>query len=119
MAQTISRIVFIIMSWRFFDYMDSFFDTEHLQRTYFKMAFPVMLGLVVTLIYNLADTYFIARTNNTNLIAGVSLCAPVFTSLWLLETFMDKVEALYFLECLEKMILKVSHVLVLSVFTFL
>lgn len=81
MAQTISRIVFIIMSWRFFDYMDSFFDTEHLQRTYFKMAFPVMLGLVVTLIYNLADTYFIARTNNTNLIAGVSLCAPVFTIL--------------------------------------
>lgn len=61
--------------------MDSFFDTEHLQRTYFKMAFPVVLGLVVALIYNLADTYFIARTNNTNLIAGVSLCAPVFTIL--------------------------------------
>lgn len=61
--------------------MDSIFDTKHLYRSYFKMAFPVVLGLVVTLIYNLADTYFIARTNDTNLIAGVSLCSPIFTAL--------------------------------------
>ena len=45
------------------------------------MAFPVVLGLVVTLVYNLSDTFFIARTNDTDLIAGVSLCAPVFTAL--------------------------------------
>ena len=61
--------------------MDSLFDTRHLYRNYFKMALPVVLGLVVTLIYNLADTYFIARTDNTDLIAGVSLCSPVFTAL--------------------------------------
>lgn len=61
--------------------MDSVFDTRHLYRSYFKMAFPVVLGLAVTLIYNLADTYFIARTNDTSLIAGVSLCSPVFTAL--------------------------------------
>lgn len=61
--------------------MDSIFDTKHLYRSYFKMAFPVVLGLVVTLIYNLADTFFIAQTNDTDLIAGVSLCAPVFTTL--------------------------------------
>lgn len=61
--------------------MDSIFDTKHLYQNYFKMAFPVVLGLVVTLIYNLADTFFIAQTNDTNLIAGVSLCSPVFTAL--------------------------------------
>lgn len=61
--------------------MDSFFDTRHLYRSYFKLAFPMVLGLVVTLVYNLADTFFIARTNDTDLIAGVSLCAPVFTAL--------------------------------------
>lgn len=61
--------------------MDSFFDTKHLYRSYFKIAFPVVLGLVVSLIYNLADTYFVARTNDTNLIAGVSLCSPIFTAL--------------------------------------
>ena len=42
--------------------MDTIFDTKHLYRTYFKMALPVVLGLVVTLIYNLADTFFIAQT---------------------------------------------------------
>lgn len=57
------------------------FDTDHLYRTYFKMAFPVVFGLVVTLIYNLADTFFIAQTNNTALIAGVSICTPVFNTL--------------------------------------
>ena len=61
--------------------MDSTFDTNHLYRNYFKMAFPVVFGLVVTLIYNLADTFFVAQTNDTNLIAGVSLCSPVFTAL--------------------------------------
>ena len=61
--------------------MNSVFDTRHLYRSYFKMAFPVVLGLVVSLIYNLADTFFIAQTNDTNLIAGVSLCSPVFTTL--------------------------------------
>ena len=61
--------------------MDAVFDTNHLYRSYFKLAFPVVLGMAVTLIYNLADTFFIAQTNDTNLIAGVSLCAPVFTTL--------------------------------------
>lgn len=61
--------------------MNSFFDTKHLVRSYFGMAFPSVLGMIVTLIYNLADTYFIAQTEDTNLIAGVSLCAPIFTTL--------------------------------------
>ncbi len=61
--------------------MASLFDTRHLYRSYFKMALPVVLGMVVTLVYNLADTFFIAQTNDTDLIAGVSLCAPVFTAL--------------------------------------
>lgn len=57
------------------------FDLDHLPRTYFKLALPVALGMIVTLIYNLADTYFIARTGSTSLVAGVSLCSPVFTAL--------------------------------------
>ena len=57
------------------------FDTERLIPTYFKMALPVVLSMVVTLVYNLADTYFIARTNDPFLVAGVSLCAPLFMAL--------------------------------------
>ena len=57
------------------------FDTDRLIPTYFKLALPVVFSMVITLIYNLADTYFIARTNDTMLVAGVSLCAPLFTVL--------------------------------------
>lgn len=61
--------------------MDAIFDLQHPYRTYFKMTLPSVLGMVVTLIYNLADTFFIAQTNDTAMIAGVSICAPVFTAL--------------------------------------
>ena len=54
---------------------------EYRLRSYFNLAFPMVLGLVVTLVYNLVDTFFIARTDDTTLIAWVSLCAPVFTAL--------------------------------------
>ena len=45
------------------------------------MALPSVFGLMVSVVYNLADTFFIAQSNDTALIAGVSLCAPVFTAL--------------------------------------
>lgn len=53
-------------------------DTERLIPTYFRLSLPVVLSSIVTIVYNLADTYFIARTGNALLIAGVSLCAPIF-----------------------------------------
>ena len=57
------------------------FDTEKLIPTYFKLAMPVVMGMVITLIYSLADTYFIAKTGDAMLVAGVSLCSPLFTAL--------------------------------------
>ena len=57
------------------------FDTERLIPTYFRLALPVVFSMVVTLVYNLADTYFIAKTGDAMLVAGVSLCAPMFTAL--------------------------------------
>jgi putative MATE family efflux protein len=57
------------------------FDTDHLVKTYFTQAIPLVLSMTVTMIYNIADTYFIAQTENTLLVAGVSLCAPIFTLL--------------------------------------
>ena len=57
------------------------FDTEHLVRTYFAQALPVVFSMIISLIYNLADTYFVARTGSTLIVAGVSVCAPVFTVL--------------------------------------
>lgn len=55
------------------------FEKAPVHKAYFKFALPVVFSMVISLIYNMVDTYFIARTGNTNLVAGVSICAPVFT----------------------------------------
>ena len=66
------------------DHMDataSLFLEGKVSRAYLKLSLPLVASMVVTLIYNLADTFFVAQTNNTALVAGVSLGAPVFTFL--------------------------------------
>lgn len=60
---------------------NSIFESESISKAYFTLAVPVVLSMIITIVYNITDTYFIAMTNNTNLVAGVSLCAPVFTLL--------------------------------------
>ena len=53
-------------------------DSGPLIPTWFRLCLPVVLGSIVTIVYNLADTYFIAQTGNALLVAGVSVCAPIF-----------------------------------------
>ena len=60
---------------------ENLLDTERLIPTYFRLALPVVLGSIVTIVYSLVDTYFIAQTDNELLVAGVSVCAPIFTIL--------------------------------------
>ena len=55
------------------------FEKIKVSKSYMTLALPVVLGMVVSLIYNMVDTFFIARTGNTALIAGVSLGTPIFT----------------------------------------
>ena len=59
----------------------SYPDPERLVSSYFHLALPVVLGSIITIVYSLVDTYFIAQTGNALLVAGVSLCAPLFTIL--------------------------------------
>lgn len=57
------------------------FENTPVPKAYLKLSLPVVLSSVLTLVYNLVDTYFIGQTGNADLVAGVSLCAPVFTLL--------------------------------------
>lgn len=61
--------------------MNELFAKAPIKKVYFKLAFPVVLGMITTMIYNLADTMFVAKTGNTNLVAGVTIGAPLFTFL--------------------------------------
>ncbi len=53
-------------------------ENRKLIPNYFHLSLPVVFGSIVTIVYNLADTYFIAQTGDALLIAGVSVCAPIF-----------------------------------------
>lgn len=57
------------------------FEHTSIRRVYFTLAMPVVLSMAVTLIYNMVDTFFVAQTQNSALVAGVSQGAPVFTLL--------------------------------------
>ena len=43
-----------------------------------KNAVPAMLAMLMVLIYNLADTFFIGQTKNALMVAAVSVATPVF-----------------------------------------
>ncbi len=57
------------------------FEKTPVHKAYFALALPVVFSMAISVIYNMVDTYFIAGTGNTMLVAGVSICAPVFTFL--------------------------------------
>lgn len=55
------------------------FESAFVPKVYMKLALPVVLSMMVSLVYNMVDTYFIALTGKQELVAGVSLAAPIFT----------------------------------------
>ena len=57
------------------------FNESRVSKAYIRLSLPLVFSMVVTLIYNLADTFFVAQTNDTNIVAGVSLGTPLFTLL--------------------------------------
>lgn len=61
--------------------MEELFVKAPVKRVYFKLALPVVLGMITTMIYNLADTMFVAKTGDANLVAGITIGAPLFTFL--------------------------------------
>lgn len=57
------------------------FKEDNMAKAYLRLSMPLVFSMVISLIYNLADTFFIAQTKDTNIVAGVALGAPVFTAL--------------------------------------
>lgn len=54
------------------------FEKSPVPQAVLKNAVPAMAAMLMVLIYNLADTFFIAQTRNDILVAAVSLATPVF-----------------------------------------
>ena len=54
------------------------FKSVPIKKALMKMSFPLMVSMLVTVIYNMADTFFIGQTGDANQVAAVSLTTPIF-----------------------------------------
>lgn len=61
--------------------MDELFAKAPVKKVYFQLSLPLVLAMITSMIYNLADTFFVAQTGDTKLVAGVTVGAPLFTFL--------------------------------------
>lgn len=57
------------------------FDGQSVPKTIAKFAIPTILSQLVTLLYNLADTFFVGHTNDPSQVAALTLSFPIFMSL--------------------------------------
>lgn len=54
------------------------FEKYPVPKAVFTMALPTVLSMLVTVFYNMADTFFVGQTGDPNQVAAVSLTTPVF-----------------------------------------
>lgn len=57
--------------------MTSVFEEKKLSKAIVRVGLPAMLGQLTTLIYNMADTFFVSMTKTPAMIAAVTLCTPI------------------------------------------
>jgi putative MATE family efflux protein len=54
------------------------FETAPVPKAVMSFGIPMMFGMLVTIVYLVVDTFFLARTGDPNQVAAVTVCMPVF-----------------------------------------
>lgn len=54
------------------------FEEYKVPKAVMTMAVPSMLGMLINVVYNLADTFFVGQTGDSNQVAAVSVSMPLF-----------------------------------------
>ena len=62
------------------------FDHAPIPRAILTNTVPAMAAMLMVLVYNLADTFFVGQTHNALMVAAVSLATPVFLMFMALGT---------------------------------
>ena len=60
--------------------MDSteLFERAPVRRAVILLVIPTVISQLITVVYNMADTFFIGQIGDPNQVAAVSLCMPMF-----------------------------------------
>lgn len=54
------------------------FENTSVARAIARLAIPTMIGQIILVIYNMADTFFVGQTGSDAMLAGVTVCMPAF-----------------------------------------
>ncbi len=54
------------------------FENMPIKKAVWKLALPTIIGMIVMVLYNLVDTFFIGQTGDANQVAAVSIAMPIF-----------------------------------------
>lgn len=54
------------------------FENYPIPKAVLKLALPTMMGMLVSVIYNLADTFFVGQLNDPYQVAAVTITMPIF-----------------------------------------
>ncbi len=54
------------------------FETSRVTTAVFKLAVPTVIGQIILVIYNMADTFFVGLTGRDGDLAAVTVCMPAF-----------------------------------------
>ena len=57
------------------------FEDAPVGRAVLSLVIPTLISQLITVIYNMADTFFIGQIGDPNQVATVSLCMPMFVFL--------------------------------------
>lgn len=66
------------------------FEQGNIRSIYLKQATPTAINMIICIVYSMADTFFVAQTQSTGMVAGVSLCAPIIILLMALGNFLTQ-----------------------------
>lgn len=67
---------------------EQIFQSESVWKSIIMMSLPAMVSVIVMLLYNIADMYFVGLTKDLSMVASVSLSMPVFTILMGISTML-------------------------------
>lgn len=73
---------------------------EKVSKAILKLSIPMVMGMMIQVLYNLVDTYFIGMLNDANQLAAVNISLPVFMMLMAIAGIVGSGSSSYISRCL-------------------
>lgn len=73
---------------------------EKVSKAILKLSIPMVMGMMIQVLYNLVDTYFIGMLNDSNQLAAANISLPVFMMLMAIAGIVGSGASSYISRCL-------------------